>query len=91
MSEKSEMRDQKSRNEVKEGDRMTVLLQRAIPRVDDRAELPRDLWPAMLRRMDEQSSRGATSVPWFDWALAGGLVAFAAIAPRTIPVILYYL
>ena len=52
---------------------------------------PRDLWPAMLRRMDEQSSRGAASVPWFDWALAGGLVAFAAIAPRTIPVILYYL
>jgi hypothetical protein len=45
----------------------------------------------MLRRMDEQSAHGASSIPWFDWALAGGLVAFAAIAPGTIPVILYYL
>ena len=44
-----------------------------------------------VRRMDQPSARGAASVPWFDWALAGGLVAFAAIAPRTIPVILYYL
>lgn len=70
---------------------MTLLLKSAMPRVDDDSDLPRDLWPAMLRRMDEQSSRGAASVPWFDWALAGGLVAFAALAPRTIPVILYYL
>ena len=70
---------------------MTLLLKSAVPRVGDDADLPRDLWPAMLRRIDEQSSRGASSVPWFDWALAGGLVAFAALAPRTIPVILYYL
>ena len=70
---------------------MRLLLQSAMPRVADEADLPRDLWPAMLRRMDEQGARGAASVPWFDWALAGGLVAFAAIAPRTIPVILYYL
>jgi hypothetical protein len=45
----------------------------------------------MLRRMDEESALGAGSIPWFDWALAGGLLAFAAVAPRTIPVILYYL
>lgn len=70
---------------------MTLLLKSAVPRVGDDADLLRDLWPAMLRRIDEQSSRGASSVPWFDWALAGGLVAFAALAPRTIPVILYYL
>jgi hypothetical protein len=74
-----------------EVDRMTLLLKGAIPRMDDDADLPRDLWPAMLRRMDEPSTRGVAAVPWFDWALAGGLVAFAAIAPRTIPVILYYL
>jgi hypothetical protein len=74
-----------------EADQMTLLLRSAMPRVDDDADLPRDLWPAMLRRMDDRSARGAGSVPWFDWALAGGLVAFAAIAPRTIPVILYYL
>jgi len=70
---------------------MTLLLRSAIRRVEDDAELPRDLWPAMLRRIDEGSAGGSASVPWFDWALAGGLIAFAAIAPRTIPVILYYL
>lgn len=84
-------RDQGSVVRDQEADRMTVLLRSALPRVGDDADLPRDLWPAMLRRMDEQSARGASSIPWFDWALAGGLVAFAAIAPGTIPVILYYL
>jgi hypothetical protein len=84
-------RDQGTGIREQEGDRVTLLLKSAMPRVGEDAELPRDLWPAMLRRMDEEGSRGAASVPWFDWALAGGLVAFAAIAPRTIPVILYYL
>lgn len=70
---------------------MKRLLQSVLPAIGDDADLDRDLWPAMLRRMDEQSVRGAASVPWFDWALAAGIVAFAAVAPRTIPVILYYL
>jgi hypothetical protein len=70
---------------------MEHLLRSALPPVGLRPELDRDLWPAMLRRFDERSVRRASRVPWFDWALAGGLVAFAAIAPRTIPVILYYL
>jgi hypothetical protein len=91
MNEPTENSDERTGNRNQEADRMRMLLQSAMPRIGDHADLPRDLWPAMLRRMDEQSSRGAASVPWFDWALAGGLVAFAAIAPRTIPVILYYL
>ncbi len=91
MSEPTENRDERTGDGDQEVDRMRMLLQSAMPHIDDDADLPRDLWPAMLRRMDEQSSRGAASIPWFDWALAGGLVAFAAIAPRTIPVILYYL
>lgn len=70
---------------------MKHLLQSALPVIGDDADLDRDLWPAMLRRMNQPSSRGAASVPWFDWALAAGLVTFAAFAPRTIPVILYYL
>jgi len=70
---------------------MERMLRSALPTIGDRAEPERDLWPAMLRRFDEESVRGVSGVPWFDWALAGGLVAFAAIAPRTIPVILYYL
>jgi len=67
------------------------LIQSALPRVGDQTELERDLWPAMLRRFDEEGAHRVNRVPWFDWALAGGLVALAAIAPRTIPVILYYL
>jgi hypothetical protein len=72
-------------------EQLKQMLREALPPLGADAEPDRDLWPAMLRRMDEQSSLGASSIPWFDWALAGGLVAFAAIAPRTIPVILYYL
>ena len=91
MSELPANRDQRSENGDREAYRMRLLLQSAMPPIGDDADPPRDLWPAMLRRMDEQSAVGAGSVPWFDWALAGGLVAFAAVAPRTIPVILYYL
>ena len=78
-------------NSEQDSVRMTRLLRESLPPIGGDNEPARDLWPAMLRRMDEQPLRGAASVPWFDWALAGGLVAFAAIAPRTIPVILYYL
>ena len=84
-------RDQGSGIRDQEGDRMKQLLQSALPSVGNNPEMDRDLWPSMLRRLDEQTSRGAASIPWFDWALAGGLIAFAAVAPRTIPVILYYL
>lgn len=70
---------------------MKHLLQSTIPAIGDNAEPDRDMWPAMLRRMDNQGVRGAASVPWFDWVLAAGLLAFTAFVPRTIPVILYYL
>lgn len=70
---------------------MKELLRNAMPRVGDEPEMERDLWPTMLRRMDEAAVDRVVRVPWFDWALAGGLVAFAAVVPRTIPVILYYL
>lgn len=67
------------------------LLRKAMPLIENLPDAPRDLWPAMLRRMDQQTSRSVANVPWFDWALGGALIAFAAMAPRTIPVILYYL
>ncbi|MBS1802603.1 MAG: hypothetical protein JST28_04520 [Acidobacteria bacterium] len=84
-------RDQSSEIKDREVDRMKHLLRSALRPVDPESDVNRDLWPAMLRRMDEQSVRGAARVPWFDWALGGALLAFAAVAPRTIPVILYYL
>jgi hypothetical protein len=83
--------DQGSGNREQEAERVKQLLRIALPPIGDEAQPERDLWPAMLRRMGEQSARGVSSIPWFDWAVAGGLVVFAAIAPGTIPVILYYL
>ena len=84
-------RDQGSENRDREVDHMKHLLRNALAPVHDKSQLERDLWPAMPRRMDEQALRGPRSIPWFDWALGGALLAFAAVAPRTIPVILYYL
>jgi len=66
-------------------DRMKQLLKQALPPISE-AEPSRDLWPELLRRLDARPA----APPWFDWALAGGLVAFAAFIPTSIPVILYY-
>ena len=85
--------------------RIKQLLQQALPPVDSASEPARDLWPAVLRRLDEpetplRASAGSVppravpwphTVPWFDWALLGGLVVFAISFPATIPVFLYYL
>lgn len=84
-------RDQGSENRDQQTEQIRQLLRRALPSVQTGRPMDRDLWPAMLRRLDEEKMYRVSRVPWFDWALAGGLVAFAAIAPRTIPVILYYL
>jgi len=61
-------------------------LRKSIAPAADR-ELKRDLWPQMLRRLDERSLR----VPWFDWALVVLLAALFAIFPGVIPVLLYHL
>ncbi len=50
-------------------------------------ELQRDLWPRMLRRLDEHPH----TVPWFDWALLAFVLACLLIFPVTIPVLLYQL
>ncbi|HUB51885.1 MAG TPA: hypothetical protein VL986_07055 [Terracidiphilus sp.] len=68
-------------------ERMKQLLKAAVPRIAADAEPGRDLWPDVLRRID----REPVKVPWFDWALAGGLVMLAAAFPSVIPVFLYYL
>jgi hypothetical protein len=68
-------------------ERMKHLLKAAMPHIAEDAEPSRDLWPNMLRKMDREPVR----VPWFDWALAGGLVALAAAFPAAIQVIVYCL
>jgi hypothetical protein len=51
------------------------------------AELRRDLWPAMLKRLEARPLK----VPWFDWALFAAVVALLAFFPGAIPVLLYHL
>ena len=66
--------------------RIEELLKEALPPVGSDAEPARDLWPAVLRRLDEKQA-----APWFDLALAGGIVALVSFFPAAIPVLLYYL
>jgi hypothetical protein len=69
-----------------EEDRMKQLLKNALRPVGE-AGTERDLWPSMLQRLGARPA----AVPWFDWALAGGLTVFAVVFPASIPVFLYYL
>jgi len=66
-----------------------ALLKATISLVQD-PELRRDLWPQMLRKLDEQRSP-VDHVPWFDWALAGILGAVLFLFPGAIPALLYHL
>ncbi|HLW52236.1 MAG TPA: hypothetical protein VKW06_05295 [Candidatus Angelobacter sp.] len=61
-------------------------LKEALPRVD--AQLQHDLWPAMLRRIQEQPE---LSVPWYDWALAAAIVAITVLFPRIALLFAYHL
>jgi hypothetical protein len=61
-------------------------LQKTFPAAE--AELGRDLWPAMLRRMQEQPAPG---VPWYDWALAASLLAMAIFFPKIALLFAYHL
>ena len=67
-------------------EKIRALLRGALPPVDDGGP-PRDLWPALLRRLDEAPAR----VPWFDWVCAGALLALLGIFPELIPALFYYL
>lgn len=71
---------------------LETLLRHSMPAVGDNAEPARDLWPAMQERLHQQGQASAfKAVPWFDWALAAGLLAVGVLFPVSIPVLLYYL
>ncbi len=67
-------------------EKIRYVLGRAIPPVADR-ELKRDLWPQMLRRLDERPAQ----VPWFDWALLAVPAIWFFFSPEAIPILLYHL
>ena len=52
-------------------------------------QLPRDLWPEMLRRLNERAP--ASAIPWLDWALLAVVVMSVLAFPHSILVLLYYL
>ena len=67
-------------------EKLVEFLRRAIPPVAI-LELKGDLWPQMLRRLDERSTR----MPWFDWALVALVVLSFFFFPEAIPGLLYHL
>ena len=75
-------------------DPMKKLLKHALPPIQADAEPSRDLWPAMLRRLDEGTAepvQAGFNWAWFDGALAAGLALLIASFPASIPLLLYYL
>jgi|HubBroStandDraft_5_1064220.scaffolds.fasta_scaffold757630_2 hypothetical protein len=87
--------------------RIAKLLKRSLPPVtEESAQLSRDLWPAMLQRLQQPAPKarfGGTwferarfeqswfNQAWFDWALVAAAVAWLAFFPSAIPVLLYHL
>jgi len=60
-------------------------LRDAIPPLHQ-PELNRDLWPAMLQKLNQQR----LPVPWFDWLLAALAAAVLIFFPSAIPALLYH-
>jgi hypothetical protein len=69
-----------------ETNELKKLLKDSLPPMQG-AELRRDLWPEMQRRLD----RRAFNVPWWDWALLAGVTAFFSLFPGLLPALLYHL
>jgi len=87
------MKKQWTVNSEQTKDQLARLLRQALPPIGDYDESSPDLWPAMQRRLRAEAApeRAQVRVPWFDWALAGGLALLLAVFPAWIPVLLYYL
>lgn len=65
------------------------LLKKELGRIED-TEPHRDLWPLMLRRLNEGEGR-ASSPDWADWALIALLALFVFFFPEVVPALLYCL
>jgi hypothetical protein len=69
-----------------ENDPIGEHLRSAMPPWRD-TELRRDLWPEMLRRMEDAPPRFG----WVEMLLAGLIVLAFSVFPNLIPVLLYHL
>ncbi len=73
-------------NEVQD-DKLKSLLKNSMPPVS--RTLDHDLWPQMLKRLDQDTARRRFS--FVDWALVAVLVGCVIAFPHSIPVLLYHL
>ncbi len=82
--------------------RIAKLLKQSLPPVTEESkQLGRDLWPAMLQRLQQPApmarfggkwlEQAWFNQAWFDWALVAAAVAWLAFFPSAIPVLLYHL
>ena len=60
-------------------------LKQSFPSVQ--AELGRDLWPEILRKLDSRP----IPVPWYDWALIGVSASVFLFFPQLLLVFAYHL
>ena len=73
-------------------ERIQQLLKQALPPIEDDEGPQRDLWPAMLRRLDAKPApRPQSRWVWFDWALVASLAIVVVSFPASVPLLLYYL
>ena len=67
-------------------EKLRALLRNALAPVAD-TELKQDLWPRMLRKLDESTIRAS----WLDWALLALVSVWFVLFPEVIPALLYHL
>ena len=80
------MRDHEDKYMSEDTDRpIRDALNQSFPPVQ--TELRRDLWPDVLRKLDDHPAR----VPWYDWALVGLSAAMFLAFPRLVLVFAYHL
>jgi hypothetical protein len=71
-------------------EQLKQLIRQAIAPVKD-AELHRDLWPQMRKRLQREQQHEPVRVPWFDWVLAAVSCLILIFFPGVIPALLYHL
>ena len=71
-------------------DRLRKTLESAVPPVAH-SEPRRDLWPLLLRRIEEPPPPKSLRMPWFDWALLGLAATALFLFPALLPALLYHL
>ena len=70
--------------------KLQALIQKAF-RPPANAGLDRDLWPAMLRRLDRATGQPHPEWSWIDWMLGAAAAACLVVFPKAIPILLWHL